>query len=114
MGYSCSKAAMDTVKRIESLICVGKSSNQWDNAGKTYFYQIGRENRDGAITGSVWRLTERSPSTGQQLCSKAGSFKVAADGKIVRWTALPDGIKPLVQQLNSAEEWHKAKFGVAL
>lgn len=105
---------MDTVKRIESLICVGKSSNQWDKDGKTYFYEIGREQKSGAITGSVWRVIGLFPKTEEKVCRKAGSFKVAADGKIIRWPALPDGIRPLVAELNGAEEWHKAQFGVAL
>lgn len=84
MGYSCS--AVDSLV-LEALIFslqeangdAGGSSNSWgQDPANSWFYQIGRENRDGSITGEVLK------PLGSGRCIRAGSFKIAG-GKIVRW-----------------------------
>ena len=54
MGYGCTAKAgmvMDTFRGD------GGSSNVWHYKGVEYFWEQGRENADGAITGSVWTTT---------------------------------------------------------
>ena len=56
-----------------------KTSNNYTVNGKHYFYEIGRENRDGAITGVCYK--ETTPG----YCVRAGSFRIEPDGKITRF-----------------------------
>ena len=45
--------------------------------GRIYFWERGKENPDGAITGSVWRIELDG-------CYPAGRFRINADGTIGR------------------------------
>jgi|ERR1700735_4473416 hypothetical protein len=83
MGYSCSKAADDTLKNIQANFRIKNSGNAFSNGSKTYFWEIGRENGDGAITGKVWM------DTGDQFARSAGSFRIEADGTVVRFPGIP-------------------------
>ena len=80
MGYSCSKLASIRYDAI-SEFCYKQTgvTNQWKNPknGNTYFLQIGRENRDGSITGSIHRIHQDIKTT----CEKTGSFRIGRDGK---------------------------------
>ena len=74
MGYSCTKLAMDTLEHWNS-VCYEQTA--MDNRymgrdGVSYFYEIGRENEDGAITGSVYKITGY----------RVGSFKIKPNGEI--------------------------------
>ena len=76
MGYSCRKDAMDGLETI-----MGETlSNSWiaDN-GKSCFYEIGRENSDGAITGTVWETDFNN------TCRRAGTLRIEPNGSISRW-----------------------------
>lgn len=55
----------------------GLSSNCWTDNGKEYFFEVGRENRDGAITGSIWRKVPTFDT-----CKKSGSFRIESNGVI--------------------------------
>ena len=71
MGYGCTAKAgmvMDTFRGD------GGSSNVWHYKGVEYFWEQGRENADGAITGSVWTTTG--------YCK--GSYRISAEGHIER------------------------------
>lgn len=48
--------------------------------GRRYFYEIGREQADGAIVGSVFRFRGDT-----ELADRAGSFRISPDGDVVRW-----------------------------
>ena len=83
MGYSCSAKA-DDVKdaMIVQLKASGdemSSSNGWESKGQKYFLEIGRENADGAITGTVHRWV------GESACRPVGSVRIEPSGLISRF-----------------------------
>ena len=84
MGYSCSTKAnmvLDSLLVLLQSSCPEiNSSNTWEKKSIKYFYEIGKENIDGAITGKVQRFV------GDNLCKVAGSFRIESNGKITRFT----------------------------
>jgi len=58
------------------------SSNSWESDGRTYFAEQGRENEDGAVTGSVYRML----SDGR--ARRVGSYRVEPDGRVSRWASV--------------------------
>ena len=85
MGYSCTIKAMESFDQlIIQLKAAGKeirSSNGWEKKGIEYFHEIGRENRDGSVTGSVTEIYDVE----NRYCRKIGNFRVEPDGKITRF-----------------------------
>jgi hypothetical protein len=69
MGYSCTALAMDTFKTIFK-------NDKSSNVHNGYMYEIGRKNRDGAVTGTAWKFIPDG------RIERAGSFKVTSDGFI--------------------------------
>jgi len=53
--------------------------------GRTYFYEIGRENGDGAITGTVLE------DLGYNTARRIGSFRISPTGEITRFPRLKQG-----------------------
>lgn len=85
MGYSCTARAAfvrDAIQKIIDRECpqTDGSSNRTPDGG---FWEIGRENADGAITGTVWK------PAGEGYARKRGSFKIDADGAVKRFPGLP-------------------------
>lgn len=85
MGYSCTKIASLTHQALLKILQETEqnpnnptSSNMWMKKGVEYFDERGRENDDGAITGSVYQ------SNGS-TCRFKGSYKINADGTIARF-----------------------------
>jgi hypothetical protein len=83
MGYSCSKAADDTLKNIQASFRVRNSGNAFSDGKHELFWEIGRENTDGAITGKVWL------SMSDTTARPAGSFRIDPDGTVVRFPGVP-------------------------
>jgi hypothetical protein len=79
MGYSCTKDASDMLGYIRNQFGDGKTSNGLVIRGESYFYEIGKEQTDGAITGTLFMNT--LPGS----CRKVGSFRINADGTIARF-----------------------------
>jgi hypothetical protein len=74
------------------------SSNAYTVKGTTYFLEQGREQRDGAITGTVWKMTTSSVNDdGIEVkhCEKSGSFRIDHDGTVKRY---PAGLKNIVEK----------------
>lgn len=104
MGYSCRvdcALVLDAVQHIMERDHGVKSSNGFPSG----FWERGREQDDGSITGSVFRTVRRytdaeraaaaakmgptvRPEWVGDPCRRAGSFKIAAGGKIVRFPGL--------------------------
>jgi hypothetical protein len=90
VGYSCTKDASDMLGLVRHTLSDHKTSNglqigadTWGGQqGRTYFYEIGRENADGSITGTVFENIDGSHAR------RYGSFKIAADGRVVRFPLL--------------------------
>ena len=82
MSYSCSALAMDTVDALKAQFQEGEgkvvASNGWKKNGTEYFMEIGKEHRDGAVTGQVHKIKAG-------FCYPAGSFRVEPNGTIKRF-----------------------------
>lgn len=88
MGYSCTVKADDTLKMTlnaanEQPINNYSYSNTWEANGNKYFYERGRENKDGSITGQVFKFTSGNYAV------KIGSLKILPDGKVKSWPGMP-------------------------
>jgi hypothetical protein len=79
MGYSCTKAASEMLGLIRNQFSDGVTGNGLRFGGSNYFYEVGRENVDGAITGSVFEHIDETHAR------KVGSFRIAPDGHIPRF-----------------------------
>lgn len=95
MGYSYSAMAGHTLDAIEAHFqTLGvTSSNGTPDGG---FFETGRENDNGAITGTVWRkLNAQERARWSSLDNldgrviKRGSFKIDPNGKVIRFPGLP-------------------------
>lgn len=81
MGYSATSAAFNTLELIK-----GHFNNEVQNTlDNGYFWEIGKEQHDGAITGLVYKPYHLDPNK----CIKAGTFKILPNGNILRFTGIP-------------------------
>lgn len=88
MGYSCTAAADRTLDAIsEACYRQTKTRNVYRHNGRDLFWEVGRENADGAITGTIYRLSGPlgNPKT---TITKAGSFRINPNGTIARGVGL--------------------------
>ena len=88
MGYSCTKDASDMLGLIRNQFGDGKTSNglvmrspRADSytSGHSYFYEVGKEQIDGSITGTLFQNVDESHAR------RVGSFKINANGSIARF-----------------------------
>ena len=112
MGYSCTAKASFTEEGVSHFIAIEfpalKSSNAMPDGG---FYERGREQDDGSITGTVWRLLNAKekrqwahlPDVDERV-HKRGSYRIDPEGKIVRWP----GLNPLLKA--KAEAYGAKKY----
>lgn len=75
MGYSCTAIASLTLESLLDIVRDTESSNVY----RGRFIERGRENDDGAITGTVYTFI------GTTSCKRSGSYKINAEGKIERF-----------------------------
>lgn len=97
MGYSCTARASFTLQAIEERFRAGEASNVLTtDGGKTvYFSERGRENSDGAVTGTVFL------NLPDNMARRAGSYRIEPDGKITRFKGVPKKFWP---ELEAASE----------
>lgn len=88
MGYSCTKSADDTLKLIGKTFATDGNPNILTINGKLYFFERGREQSDGAITGVLFFTEKDSP-----WASAVGSVRINADGTIARFPRIPGNVK---------------------
>ena len=78
MGYSGAAAGdvFDAILRG----CVEQTGfgTSYEFKGNRYFLERGREQRDGSITGTVYKCLPND------MAIKSGTFKIGADGRILR------------------------------
>lgn len=104
MGYSAAAAAFDTLNTFDNH-GTDRSGNVWEYNGSRYFFERGRENSDGAITGTIFRFV------GTDSAVRVGSFRINPDGTIAR---APFGLRNCLTQrvavpvLTSRERWLNA------
>jgi len=82
MGYSCTKAASDMLGLIRHSFSDGKTSNGLRIGAATFFYEVGRENADGSITGTLFENVDETHAR------RYGSFKIHATGVISRFPGI--------------------------
>jgi hypothetical protein len=64
------------------------------------FWEVGRENADGAITGTVWKPWSHDPSR----VVKKGGFRIEPDGTVTRFPGLS------VEERREAAAWAKKRY----
>jgi len=96
MGYSATKAALDTFTKIMARIpklpgyqpdlLDGKPvADSWIAPdGEAYFAEIGHQQPDGAVTGSVFVFVERTPDKMGGACRRVATFRIEPDGTLAR------------------------------
>jgi hypothetical protein len=85
MGYSCTRDAQDTLAVISHRFATDGNPNVWTIGTvqrKQYFFERGRENEDGAITGTLMVMLDGD------MCRPVGSVRIAPDGTIERFPKL--------------------------
>ena len=106
MGYSCSKNANDSLDKINNILQdeyttklpTTKDGEVIDFTVPNGFFEIGKENYDGAITGTVWKFIGSYGSNGNFNCNKVGSFRIEPSGFITRFPLLPRDIKKIINK----------------
>lgn len=88
MSYSCTQKAHQTLS--ETLNNVNGEaiknynfSNTWEANGNKFFYERGRENIDGSITGTIFKFI------GDTQCIRVGSLKIFSNGSVKSWPGMP-------------------------
>ncbi len=84
MSYSCTMVASYVLEAIQARF--GKEgessySNRLANGG---FHERGKENKDGAITGTIYMPVKDAEKAALGFVYKAGSFRIEPTGKITR------------------------------
>lgn len=104
MGWSCSAKAGIRLRAIENWIgrhggCAETNTWQDPKAGNKYFMEIGRQNRDGAITGTIYRFIN------DRQVVRSGSLRIEPDGKKMRGPALLRSVKAYELFINGVSHY---------
>jgi hypothetical protein len=91
MGWGCRREAGLRLDAI-SAACVAQtgSSNTFKVGADTYFYETGREQGDGAITGTIQKFV------GEDKCRRSGGFRIEGDGKMTRGPAFMKNVPAIM------------------
>ena len=82
-----------TINAVKQFCVSSSGSDQiWSGNKSTYHWNIGKVTQEGIMNGVVRKLAGIDVS-GQQIWAVAGSFKIAPDGTILRFTGLPKKIQ---------------------
>ena len=85
MGYSCTVRASYTAEAVQARFRHENSGNTFsvDGGETVYFSERGREQADGAVTGSIFKMLPDG------MARRAGGYRIEADGKITRFKGVP-------------------------
>lgn len=102
MGYSFTAKAGYTLDAIATMIGANTSNGMPDGG----FYETGREQVDGAITGTVWKPCASCGTIQNVPChvTRRGSFRINPDGTVKRFPGLARKL------LNRAEQTGAARY----
>lgn len=81
-----------------------KQSNDeqiWTNKGTTYHWNRGRDNSTGLVNGVVRKLAG-TDAGGSKIWVVAGSFKIDAQGNILRFTGIPRSVQKTLEPVHVA------------
>ena len=102
MSYSCRLDADTTYQEwLDYCYSITGVSNSYIYKGQRYNLQLGREQRDGAMTGSVYLLIDNPDIQGQYLAYKKGSFRIEPNGVATRF---PVGLNDLLMAAEQLEQ----------
>lgn len=88
MSYSCRLDADTTYRQWEDYChSITGVSNTYIYKGQRFSIMLGKEQRDGAMTGSVLLLLDNPDTTGQYLAYNKGSFRIEPNGIVTRYPA---------------------------
>lgn len=104
MGYSCAvKASLAEDAMIQVLKETrgpgGNGSNTWGDDGEPHHAEVGREQRDGAVVGTVWAPAPGKPG----YARKKGTYRVEPDGKVTRWPGTTAAMRAEAERRAAAE-----------
>jgi hypothetical protein len=103
MGYSCTAIAAyvqdELIKALQGVH--NERSNVWVHKGQSYFYERGRENGDGSITGTIYQ-------DWGSLARKKGSYCITADGIVKRWPTSNAKQRKLAESLG--RKYYESRF----
>jgi len=103
MGWSCTAKAHFTLDALKEILRGNlNSSNSIESlrvGGHFGFWECGREQPDGSITGTVWKPWETDPTR----VTKAGSFKIDPEGKVLRFPGTSKEVRAEAEAKGMAE-----------
>jgi hypothetical protein len=73
------------------------TADQWQGNKSTYRWNLGREVVLGVEVNGVVRKLVGTDTAGNNVWAVAGSFKINADGAILRFTGLPRKVQKAIQ-----------------
>jgi len=85
---------LDAVKQH----CRNSSGDEqiWSGNSATYYWNRGKTAADGTVNGVVRKLAG-TDANGEKIWVVAGSFKILADGTILRFTGLSKKVQKTIQ-----------------
>ena len=83
--------------------CLSDSKDEqiWTNKGTTYHWNRGKDTASGLINGVIRKLAGIDP-TGFKIWVVAGSFKIAPNGTILRWTGMPRKLQSTFEPVHAS------------
>ena len=91
MGWGCTQEAGRTMDAFKRVVCV-EMQNVWANNGDYFFWDSGREQTDGAITGTVYKMLS------DNRCRRLGGVRIEPDGTITRWAGTSASMRRMVME----------------
>ena len=99
MGYSCTANANEALECcIYSQAPVFRTEqdrdndkpmgNAWAYKGNEYFFERGREQSDGAITGTIYKTLHGYYGPGRDACKKVGTVRIESTGIVKRFPCI--------------------------
>ena len=82
MGYSCTKDASNALGIIGHMFATDGNPNVLTINGAQFFFERGKENTDGAITGTLYKMLPND------MCRKVGNVRIDPDGMVRRFPGL--------------------------
>jgi len=95
MGWSCNAAAsftLDAIKDAQTAMGCTSSNGIMLNGEQVGFWETGRENEDGAITGTVWAMVS------EDRCNRVGSFRIEPNGEVTRFPRVSRRVQIMCQE----------------
>jgi hypothetical protein len=96
-------SAINTLYSLEQF-CQDSSgeTSRWQGNSAVYMWNEGKTTSEGIINGVVRKLAGTDAS-GKEIWVVAGSFKIAANGEILRFTGISKKYWPVIQVLSNKQ-----------